>query len=71
MATTGMLKLPDQQLRCTMPGCDGKGHVNSSRNSHRSLSGCPLAHQQKLTRKSINKVGQQFKTPNSGTTTYI
>ncbi|XP_055352692.1 myelin transcription factor 1-like protein [Paramacrobiotus metropolitanus] len=28
--------------RCTYPGCSGRGHVNGSRNSHRSLSGCPF-----------------------------
>ncbi|XP_022088741.1 myelin transcription factor 1-like [Acanthaster planci] len=29
--------------RCPTPGCTGRGHVNSNRNSHRSLSGCPIA----------------------------
>lgn len=43
----------DTTLRCTTSGCTGKGHVNSSRSSHRSLSGCPIAYQQKLARKSL------------------
>lgn len=30
-------------LKCPTPGCSGRGHVNSNRNTHRSLSGCPIA----------------------------
>ncbi|GIX81934.1 myelin transcription factor 1-like protein [Caerostris extrusa] len=37
--------------RCPTPGCNGKGHVNSNRNSHRSLSGCPIAAMEKLVHK--------------------
>ncbi|GFY58771.1 myelin transcription factor 1-like protein [Trichonephila inaurata madagascariensis] len=36
---------------CPTPGCTGKGHVNSNRNSHRSLSGCPIAAMEKLVNK--------------------
>ncbi|KAF7640180.1 hypothetical protein Mgra_00000006 [Meloidogyne graminicola] len=41
---------PDQQLKCTYPGCDGRGH---SRNSHRSLSGCPVAYADKINKKQL------------------
>lgn len=30
-------------LKCPTRGCNGRGHVSSNRNSHRSLSGCPTA----------------------------
>lgn len=35
-------------MKCPTPGCQGKGHVNSNRNSHRSVSGCPIVAMLKL-----------------------
>lgn len=34
-------------LKCPTSGCNGRGHVSSNRNTHRSLSGCPYAAAQK------------------------
>lgn len=36
-------------LKCPLVGCHGRGHVNSNRNSHRSLSGCPYVAAKKKT----------------------
>lgn len=30
-------------LKCPTNNCNGRGHVSSNRNTHRSLSGCPAA----------------------------
>lgn len=38
-----VLALHETILKCPTAGCNGRGHVNSNRNTHRSLSGCPIA----------------------------
>jgi hypothetical protein len=55
----------DEFIFCPTPGCQGKGHVNSNRSSHRSISGCPIAAMLKLkpnTRKThIHQRGAKTK----------
>ncbi|TRZ02663.1 hypothetical protein DNTS_024398 [Danionella cerebrum] len=43
-----VLAMYENVLKCPTPGCTGRGHVNSNRNSHRSLSGCPIAAAERL-----------------------
>ncbi|TMS12593.1 Myelin transcription factor 1-like protein [Larimichthys crocea] len=46
--TPRFLAMYENVLKCPTPGCSGRGHVNSNRNSHRSLSGCPIAAAEKM-----------------------
>ncbi|TSM04926.1 Myelin transcription factor 1 [Bagarius yarrelli] len=45
-----VLAMHENVLKCPTPGCTGQGHVNSNRNTHRSLSGCPIAAAEKLSK---------------------
>lgn len=42
-----VLAMHETILKCPTTGCNGRGHVSSNRNTHRSLSGCPHAAAQK------------------------
>lgn len=48
-----MLALNETILKCPTLGCNGRGHISSSRNSHRSLSGCPAAAANKAAAKEF------------------
>ncbi|KAG1682988.1 Myelin transcription factor 1-like protein [Nymphon striatum] len=51
-----VLAMHETILKCPTSGCNGRGHVNSNRNSHRSLSGCPIAAMEKIVNKDQKSV---------------
>ncbi|XP_073535392.1 suppression of tumorigenicity 18 protein isoform X5 [Phyllobates terribilis] len=53
--TSKILAMHENVLKCPTPGCTGRGHVNSNRNTHRSLSGCPIAAAEKLSKTQDNQ----------------
>ena len=48
-----VLALHETILKCPTSACNGRGHVSSNRNSHRSLSGCPAAAANKAAAKEF------------------
>lgn len=48
-----VLALHETILKCPTSGCNGRGHVSSTRNTHRSLSGCPSAAANKAAAKEF------------------
>ncbi|XP_023240717.1 myelin transcription factor 1-like isoform X3 [Centruroides sculpturatus] len=50
-ATPDALAMNDVLVKCPTPGCSGRGHVNTCRNTHRSISGCPIAAMEKMAQK--------------------
>ncbi|KAB1256554.1 Suppression of tumorigenicity 18 protein [Camelus dromedarius] len=58
-----VLAMHENVLKCPTPGCTGRGHVNSNRNTHRSLSGCPIAAAEKL---AMSQDKSQLDSPQTG-----
>uniref|UniRef100_A0A287AQU1 ST18 C2H2C-type zinc finger transcription factor n=1 Tax=Sus scrofa TaxID=9823 RepID=A0A287AQU1_PIG len=58
-----LLAMHENVLKCPTPGCTGRGHVNSNRNTHRSLSGCPIAAAEKL---AMSQDKSQLDSPKAG-----
>lgn len=59
----------EQILKCPTSGCNGRGHVSSNRNTHRSLSGCPQAAAKKAAAREAkyhNGFSIRQKTPYQG-----
>ncbi|KAK9403313.1 ST18: ST18 C2H2C-type zinc finger, partial [Crotalus adamanteus] len=57
-----VLAMHENVLKCPTPGCTGRGHVNSNRNTHRSLSGCPIAAAEKMAMSQEKNQHESLKT---------
>lgn len=68
MILGAVLAMHETILKCPTSGCNGRGHVSSNRNSHRSLSGCPIAAANKQAareQKYQNNLQHRIKSPHT------
>ncbi|XP_022237243.1 myelin transcription factor 1-like [Limulus polyphemus] len=52
----------DSAVKCYIPGCSGRDHMNSSRSSHRSISRCPIATEEGLLQKGNESLTMKTQT---------